>query len=182
MGRIVRRVPADWVHPVYTSENARSQSQIGKPIPLFANFTAALAEWEEGAAKWAEGFEPSYKMLTDPEGGIVWEKEYVPRDVKEAGPIWSEVDAEDDTWENWEGERPNPARYMPSWPDEELTHLMMYENTSEGTPLSPPFETAEELARWLFENNASAFAYETFTYAEWLEVIGPSEAPVITLK
>jgi hypothetical protein len=44
----------------------------------------------------------------------------------------------------------------------------MYESTSEGTPISPAFETPEELARWLADNNASAFGYSGATYDEWL--------------
>ena len=51
---------------------------------------------------------------------------------------------------------------------EERTHLMMYEDTSEGTPISPAFETPEALAQWLSDNNASAFVGETATYEQWL--------------
>lgn len=58
--------------------------------------------------------------------------------------------------------------YMPDWPEAERTHLMMYENTSEGTPISPAFATPEELARWLADNNASAFGSSTASYEEWL--------------
>lgn len=63
---------------------------------------------------------------------------------------------------------PDINDYMPDWPDEERTHLMMYESTSEGTPLSPAFATPEELARWLADNNASAFGSMTATYEQWL--------------
>ena len=51
---------------------------------------------------------------------------------------------------------------------EEADHLMMYEDTSEGTPLSPAFKTPEELARWLADNGASAFGDMTATYEQWL--------------
>jgi len=60
---------------------------------------------------------------------------------------------------------------MPQWPDEERTHLQMYENTSEGTPISPVTATAEELARWLSDNNASSFGEMTATYEQWLAMI-----------
>lgn len=63
---------------------------------------------------------------------------------------------------------PDINDYMPDWPDEERTHLMMYESTSEGTPLSPAFATPEELARWLADNNASAFGSMTASYEQWL--------------
>jgi len=65
---------------------------------------------------------------------------------------------------------PEKERYMPDWTENEATYYMMYENTSEGTPISPAFETPEELARWLTDNNASAFAGQTATYESWLRV------------
>jgi hypothetical protein len=69
------------------------------------------------------------------------------------------------------GRAPDENDYMPRWSEAERTHLMMYENTSEGTPISPAFETAEELARWLADNGASAFANSTATYDQWLATI-----------
>lgn len=60
---------------------------------------------------------------------------------------------------------------MPQWLDSERTHLQMYENTSEGTPISPVMATADELAHWLEDNKASAFGDMTATYAEWLSTI-----------
>ena len=57
---------------------------------------------------------------------------------------------------------------MPQWPDAERTHLMMYEDCSEGTPISPAFATPEELAHWLVDNGASAFGGMTATYEQWL--------------
>lgn len=66
---------------------------------------------------------------------------------------------------------PDQSDYMPVWPAEQATHLMMYESTSEGTPLSPAFAMAEDLARWLADNNASAFAGMTATYDDWLATI-----------
>ena len=47
----------------------------------------------------------------------------------------------------------------------------MYEDTSEGTPISPAFETPEELATWLAENKASSFADFTASYDAWLNII-----------
>ncbi len=51
---------------------------------------------------------------------------------------------------------------------DEPTHIMMYETCTEGTPISPAFETPEDLARWLTDNNASAFGSMTATYEQWL--------------
>lgn len=66
---------------------------------------------------------------------------------------------------------PTADEFMPNWATEQRTHFMMYEDTSEGTPLSPAFATAEELARWLADTNASAFADMTATYDQWLRTI-----------
>lgn len=80
------------------------------------------------------------------------------------------------------GERPDYPRpvesdYMPDWPREQRTHFQMYECTSEGTPISPVMETAEQLARWLVDNAASAFAGMTATYEQWLATIRRGSAP-----
>lgn len=70
--------------------------------------------------------------------------------------------------EYWDG-APNADRYMlVGVPKSERTLMMMYEDTSEGTPISPAFATPEELAHWLADNNASAFGRMTATYQEWL--------------
>jgi len=53
----------------------------------------------------------------------------------------------------------------------------MWETTSEGSPISPVFETPEELAEWLVENKASAFGSDTATYEEWLRVCQGGYAP-----
>lgn len=47
----------------------------------------------------------------------------------------------------------------------------MWETTSEGSPISPPFETPEALARWLADNNASAFGHNGASYESWLGMI-----------
>jgi hypothetical protein len=47
----------------------------------------------------------------------------------------------------------------------------MWETTSEGSPISPVFETPEELARWLTDNNASTFGSQTTTYDNWLSMV-----------
>lgn len=68
------------------------------------------------------------------------------------------------------GDAPKPDDYMPDWPADQRTHFMMYEDTSEGTPISPAFATPEELARWLADTGASSFGDMTATYEQWLRV------------
>lgn len=138
MGREVRRVSKDWKHP---------KERGGKYRPLFGeSFSKALSDWVFQKDKWEEGFRDD------------WSGGWKPRADEE--PNWS--------FEEWYGEKPSQYDYMPDWSDEERTHLQMYETCSEGTPISPVMETPEELAKWLTDNKASAFALMTATYEEWL--------------
>jgi hypothetical protein len=167
MGREVRRVPKDWQHPRYTKKTAPYPQSVGRYIPLFDGSKLAdrVREWDEGAAQWALGLVESY----DNYPATSWK----PRDAS----VTSE------TYAAYAGERPDPADYTPAWPDAERTHLMMYEDTSEGTPISPAFETPEELARWLTDNEASAFGGMGASYEGWLKVCRgrPSVGMVMTV-
>lgn len=83
-------------------------------------------------------------------------------------PLYDAKDIEGDAREGYDISN---LMYMPKWTPEEATHLMMYESISEGTPISPAFSTAEELARWLTDNNANRFCGQTASYEEWLGMI-----------
>lgn len=80
-----------------------------------------------------------------------------------------------------EGRTINEAYLMPEWTEEEKELFAMYETVSEGTPISPPFETAEDLARWLANTGASAFDDMTATYEEWLRVCKGGYAPTAVI-
>ena len=54
-------------------------------------------------------------------------------------------------WLHDEGMPPDPAYYRP-WKDGEGTWLQVWETVSEGTPVTPPFSTREELIDYLVEN------------------------------
>ena len=75
------------------------------------------------------------------------------------------------------GQAPDQNDYMPNWPVSERTHYMMYEDTSEGTPISPAFATPEELARWLADTGASSVGSATASYEGWLRVAKGGWAP-----
>ena len=79
------------------------------------------------------------------------------------------------------GEKPSADDYMPEWCEDEKTHFMMYETTSEGTPISPSFKTPEELAKWLFDNNVGVFSSITISYEKWLEVASGGIAPPMSI-
>lgn len=51
-------------------------------------------------------------------------------------------------WIEGEGPCPHPDRYRP-WTDAEATWFQVWETVSEGTPVSPPFATQEELIEYL---------------------------------
>lgn len=145
MGREVRRVPATWKHP---------KDERGRYVPLHGgSFSAVLAEWREGERQWKAGKTQDYSAYP----AVAWKD----RDPKYDGMPFSE----------WHGKRPVESDYMPDWPESERTHLQMYECTTEGTPISPVMATAEELARWLADNGASAFGDLTATYEQWLATI-----------
>jgi hypothetical protein len=126
----------------------------GKYQPMHdASYEDRLDEWQAKKAKWESGEFPDY----------------------------ASVENRKLTYEEWSGEAPDPSYYMPQFLDEERTHYQMYESTSEGTPISPVMETPEELARWLADNNASAFAGQTASYEGWLRVCKGGYAPSMVM-
>lgn len=154
MGREVRRVPKDWVHPKRRSEGYQPMHD--------ESLAEAQRDWDVRAAQWAKGLmQKSYdKPPTAPD--CEWE------------PVYESL--KDMPYAEADGERPgsspeDAAYYRPDWPEETRTHLQMYENTTEGTPISPVMETPEELARWLTDNEASAFGRMKATYEQWLTTI-----------
>lgn len=151
MGREVRRVPADWKHPMEPRPDWQTGVMVERYKPLLPGekYQPYVDEWDEECAKWKAGWRPDY----------------------------CDEDARKMTYEQYAGQRPHRDDYMPNWPEDQRTHLMMYEDTSEGTPISPAFKTPEELARWLADNGASAFGSSTATYEGWLRVAKGGWAP-----
>jgi hypothetical protein len=73
------------------------------------------------------------------------------------------------TTEKYEGQRAEAEAWEPTEPPIG-DGWQMWETTSEGSPTSPVFATAEELAEWC-EGNATVFADHRATSAEWLAII-----------
>lgn len=148
MGREVRRVPEGWQHP---------RDENGHFIPLLKakeTFEEKLRKWKIRKAAWDLGIK------------INWEDKL----------SWRTKD-EDYPFEDYDGSEPKREDYMPYWPEHMCTYLVMYETTSEGTPISPGFKTPEALADWLFRSRASAFGDMTATYEQWLATIKQGFAP-----
>ena len=150
MGREVRRVPADWQHPKHWASGMRGPEERYKPLSPGEQYQQRVDEWDEECAKWKAGWRPD--DCTDAESRAM-------------------------TYEQYSDQRPHRDDYMPNWPAEQRTHLMMYEDTSEGTPISPAFATPEELARWLADTNASAFGSDGASYEAWLRIARGGWAP-----
>ena len=134
MGRKVRRVPADWQHPIDEMTGCH------KPLYPGERYAPSASEFLEKAN--AEGLQDAI---------------------------------------DWFGQAPDKGDYMPNWPPEARTHFMMYEDTSEGTPISPALATPEELARWLADTNASAFGRNGASYEGWLRVARGGWAPSMVI-
>jgi hypothetical protein len=148
MGREIRKVPADWQHP---------KNEHGNYIPLFDGFNESLKDWDEGARQWDAGYMEDFRFF--PESN---DRHWKPKPDEPEYQI---------SYAEWAGPRPRKEEYMPDWPEEERTHIQMYENTTEGTPISPVMSCPRELARWLADNNASAFGSMTASYDDWLAMI-----------
>lgn len=80
-------------------------------------FQDAAAEWKSNFAKWEAGDRPDY--CTDSSRSLeYWEYEDAP---------------------------PSDRAYYRPWKGEEATWYQLWETVSEGTPVTPPFETKEAL-------------------------------------
>ena len=91
--------------------------------PLFDHdFDSEAREWKEGFLQWEAGTHEAIQREPDLFGGDEW----------------------------WEYRSPPDRDYCrPAWKDEERTCFQVYETVSEGTPVSPVFETKEQIREWL---------------------------------
>lgn len=121
-----------------------------EPLHDGLTFPARLADWVEAKTLFDQGLRKDYHDET----------KTVPHNYS-------------GSFDDWYGECPDPADYTTIRPGADLTHMVMYENTSEGSPLSPafPIDQPEELAQWLEDNNASAFGSQGASKEAWLAMI-----------
>jgi hypothetical protein len=89
-------------------------------------YASARAEWLDGLRKWETGEDPDRENYKNDDGSF------------------------QDYWE-WSGAPPDRAYYRP-WGDDEATWFQLWETVSEGTPVTPPFATLDELAAYLADN------------------------------
>lgn len=115
MGREIRRVPPNWDHP--KRDPSRNPHHHAGQQPMFdRTFADAVAAWKREFDVWERGERPDY------------------------------CTEESRTLEYWEWSGNPPEReYFRPWKDDEATWFQLWETVSEGTPVSPPFATQEEL-------------------------------------
>jgi len=93
----------------------------GRFKPIFnSSFENAASQWKNDFISWEFGGRPHYN---------------------------SEGDEQLEFWEYYGG--PPDRKYYRIYQDEEATWFPVYENVSEGTPVTPPFATKEELVEYL---------------------------------
>lgn len=119
MGREIRRVPPNWQHPQKMYASGLAYASM-----LDQTFAAAVAEWEEGHRRWNAGEDPAREQYKNDDGSY-------------------------QSYAEWNGDKPDDPYYYRPWQDHEATWFQLWETVSEGSPVSPPFATLEELAQHL---------------------------------
>ena len=128
MGREIRRVPWNWEHPKKEVPNYRTGRMEESFQPLYNHpFEEAADEWLKEFHAWESGKDNDCDEHEAKEGHRVY------------------------YWE-WNGGPPDREYHRPSWTQEEATWFQVYETVSEGTPVTPPFATKEELIDYLVAN------------------------------
>jgi len=190
MGREVKRVPLDFDHPME------------KVWPGFLN-----PHYKECPAGCGGGYSAAYRAVAEPINRLMWLRDAPPAVVQittflagraprapvghDSSDAWAAIDklaklaGLPDKWDecpvcNGTGCDPDHYAAYEAWnPTEPPTGegWQLWETTSEGSPMSPVFASAEELADWLTRTGASSFGMLTATREQWLAMIGAGSAP-----
>lgn len=164
MSREIRRVPANWQHPKRIIERRGEILEEYRPMSQYSyeqavkDFHERVEEWMEGYRLWQEGKFKHYKGKTVTKEEAMQEWKQYNADERKKYKFSSDYRATDDRkydtglccWEDVKGETPqypNPDDYMPrgEW-------FQVFEEVSEGTPITPPFATTKELIDWMATN------------------------------
>lgn len=111
-----------------------------------------LSEWLKNNEEWEKGTHPD--LIENPE----LKKEY---------PFYG----------MYYGNLPDPEYYqIKKYSEEELTHIQLYETTSEGTPLTPIFKAneLEKLCEYAAEN-CTIFANFKLSKEEWIKELSGND-------
>ncbi len=138
MGREIRRVPPNWKHPVrdcphspWAGGCSEAKANGGKCFqPLYDHDAEwAWAEWQKEYAKWIAGEHD--RVIA----------EHGEADYPKAEPYRAYC--------KWNGVPPDPEYYRPKWDEADATWFQVYQTVSEGSPVTPPFATKDELIEYL---------------------------------
>lgn len=122
MGREIRRVPPNWEHPAFAYCKHKPTCHTCYQPLHDQLYEEAANVWLENFAEWQRGERPDY--FTEGDAEYFWD---------------------------WDGMPPD-KHYFRTYKDEEATWYQVYETVSEGTPVTPPFETEKELIEYLVEH------------------------------
>ena len=119
MGREIRRVPPHWEHPRYTADDAPTERCIGEHRQLYDEPYIPALE------RWIEAHRK-------------WE----------SGKDKGRADSGMRFYAEYNGNPPDVAMYRPDWGDT-ATWYQVYQTVGEGSPVTPPFATQDELIDYL---------------------------------
>ena len=114
------------------------KNEEGRYIPLYGeSFATAFNEWYDGLQRWLNGTSEDY------------DDRFYTRDAR--------------GYTEYAGQSPDPERYrLQDWTEEEANCFQIYQTVSEGTPVSPVFESLEEMEKWLIKQGYSENAARNF--------------------
>lgn len=130
MAREIRRVPPGWEHP--RNENGHYRALLDG-----LEFESRCVEWDRDAAAFAAGEYGDTPSMRDAARKAL---------------------AKGETWAGWAGARPDPICYTALRDPAACTAYQVYEDTSEGTPVSPVFETIDAMREWFEAGPMIGFA------------------------
>jgi len=133
MGREIRRVPPNWEHPQEEKFDVIKRCYEMRYKPLYGECV------EDRWAQWVAEFE-------------AWKNGGLAECMGKHPDLGYSPDRPYRTFCDWYGHPPDPEYYRPSWDESEATWWQVYETVSEGTPVTPPFATQDELIDYLVEN------------------------------
>ena len=156
MSREIRRVKPGWEHPQEYNPHRR----VSDYKPLYADYEDSFHDWtQRGFAirahtDWSWGWAKRWSLTgMDDCSCHPGEKGIVHPYVLEANNVTHEVIDEEHLTElvlaDWYHEKPMPDDYMPAWTEKEATGWCLYETVSEGTPVTPVFDNANQLIDYL---------------------------------
>lgn len=103
----------------------------GEYIPLLdRSYDEAVRDYQYAVRQWEQGSHPSQAQWPDKTKGM--------------------------SYDEWVSGPPNPSFYRrESWTEDDATMWVLYETTTEGTPVSPKYESLSGLLQWMLRNGYS---------------------------